>query len=234
MSGSTYAAQIAQAASQYGVPDDLLYDQIAAESNFNPNAVNPSSGATGIAQILPTTAANPGYGIASVDPNDPAASINFAAQYDAALYNQTGSWTSALESYGTLPSSGGSMNTAQTNLFNAAQQADGGQSAVDDIFADPGNDLFSGVANTLGTNDGTTYSTSATGGTTSGTTTGAAGTSNTSSTGGCSWTSPGCWFSSFGSWAGNYLTAAGFVVVAIILIIGAVYLFGRSVVNEAT
>lgn len=89
------------AANRYGVPPDLFLQQINQESGFDPYAVNPRSGATGIAQIKPSTAANPGYGIAPVDPNDPLASLDFAAHYDSVLYGQTGSWSDTLTRYGT-------------------------------------------------------------------------------------------------------------------------------------
>ncbi len=48
---------------------------------------NPDSRAIGIAQIMPSTARNPGYGMAGVDPKtltDPQANLNFAAKYLAA------------------------------------------------------------------------------------------------------------------------------------------------------
>ncbi len=39
--------------------------------------------------------------------------------------------------------------------------------------------------------------------------------------------SPNCWLGSIGQWAGSYALRAGFFVVAIILLLGAVYLFGK-------
>lgn len=130
MSGGAYDSTIASAASTYGVPPSLLSWQINQESGGNPNAYNPRSGATGIAQFLPSTAANPGYGIAPFDPTNPTASINGAAQYDAALYQQTGSWAGALSSYGTLPAPGqaGSASVWQkfTSLFSGPGAGLGG------------------------------------------------------------------------------------------------------------
>lgn len=86
-------------AQTYGVPSQLFTDVIQQESGFDPNAYNPASGATGIAQFLPSTAANPGYGIAPVDPSNPQSSLSGAAQYLSALYNKLGSWTGALSAY---------------------------------------------------------------------------------------------------------------------------------------
>lgn len=93
----SYSSTIAAAAQQWGVPPQVLAWQIQQESSGNPNAYNPSSGTAGIAQFSPSTAQEFG-----INPYDPNASINAAAQYDAQLYQQTGSWTGALTRYGTL------------------------------------------------------------------------------------------------------------------------------------
>jgi soluble lytic murein transglycosylase-like protein len=93
----------AQAAGQYGVPPGLFTAVINAESAFSPSAYNASSGATGIAQFLPSTAANPGYGIAPFDPTNPTSSLSAAAQYMAALFKRFGSWTGALNAYSGQP-----------------------------------------------------------------------------------------------------------------------------------
>jgi hypothetical protein len=101
MSDSLYAEAIA-AANQYGVPQQLFLDQINAESGFDPNVPPSATGALGLGQILPSTAANPGLSMAGIDPSglsDPATNLAFAAQYDAALYRQTGSWEGAMEAY---------------------------------------------------------------------------------------------------------------------------------------
>jgi hypothetical protein len=96
---SPYYNDAVAAAQQYGVPVNLFLNQISVESGWNPTAINPSSGATGIAQFLPSTASNAGYGISPFDPTNPSASLNAAAQYDSALYAQTGSWGQALAAY---------------------------------------------------------------------------------------------------------------------------------------
>lgn len=98
-SGSPYYSVAVAAANTYGVPANLFTWQIGQESGFNPNAFNSTSGATGIAQFLPSTAADPGYGVTPFDPTDPNASLYAAAQYDAALYQKTGSWDAALQAY---------------------------------------------------------------------------------------------------------------------------------------
>ncbi len=91
-------AIIAAAAQQYGVPggqpgqllDNLLYQ----ESDFNPNAYNASSGAQGIGQFEPATAAQ--YG---VDVTDATSSIYGTAHYLSDLYNMFGDWNIAVAAY---------------------------------------------------------------------------------------------------------------------------------------
>lgn len=62
-----YAA-IGQAA---GLPDGLFPSVIHAESNGRQNAVS-KKGAVGASQVLPTTAASPGFGLPAGNPRDPA------------------------------------------------------------------------------------------------------------------------------------------------------------------
>jgi hypothetical protein len=105
-----YAAQVAQ---QNGVPTNLFLWQIGQESSWNPNAQN--GNATGIAQFMPTTAAQFG-----IDPTNPYQSLSAAAQYDAQLYNQTGSWQGALTKYGTLANVPSSVMTAFQNALSGS------------------------------------------------------------------------------------------------------------------
>lgn len=106
MSGSigTYWQNVGnQYATVWNIPTNIFSALIGQESGFNPSAYNQSSGATGIAQILPSTAANPGYGLQSVDPTDPNASLSFAAQYLNKFYNMFGNWSQALLAYNKGP-----------------------------------------------------------------------------------------------------------------------------------
>ena len=61
---------IDDAAQQYGISPDFLANDLATESSFNPSAVNSESGASGIAQFIPSTADMMG-----VDPMDEQSSI---------------------------------------------------------------------------------------------------------------------------------------------------------------
>lgn len=89
----------AQTNSAYGLPAGLTSAVIQNESAWNPAAYNPASGATGLGQFLPSTAANPGYGALPFDPTNPQNSINGVSSYLSGLHNALGSWTAALNQY---------------------------------------------------------------------------------------------------------------------------------------
>lgn len=83
------------AASRQGIDPVLFLRQIAAESDFNPNAVS-KAGAVGIAQIMP--ALHP-----AVDPTDPYASLDYAARLMRGYINHFGGWRRALIAYNAGP-----------------------------------------------------------------------------------------------------------------------------------
>ncbi len=97
MAAGQYQDFAVSAANKYGVPVDMFLWQIGKESSWNPNARNPKSSATGIAQFTKDTAET-----FKIDPLDPYASLDAAAKYDAQLYQKWGSWEGALSHYGTL------------------------------------------------------------------------------------------------------------------------------------
>ena len=70
-----YGGVIQQAATENGIPPEILAGLIDTESAFNPGAVSPV-GAQGLGQFMPPTAAEFG-----VDVNDPVSSIDGAARY---------------------------------------------------------------------------------------------------------------------------------------------------------
>jgi soluble lytic murein transglycosylase-like protein len=83
------------AARRQGIDPVLFLRQIAAESDFNPNAVS-KAGAVGIAQIMP--ALHP-----AVDPTDPYASLDYAARLMRGYINHFGDWRRALIAYNAGP-----------------------------------------------------------------------------------------------------------------------------------
>jgi hypothetical protein len=78
-----YMPYYLEASARTGIPVDVLIAQGKQESNFDPNIVG-GAGEIGLHQIKPSTAANPGFGMAGIDPatlRDPRVNINFAADY---------------------------------------------------------------------------------------------------------------------------------------------------------
>lgn len=81
-----------KAEAETGIPAAVLIAQHKQESRFNPNAIG-SAGEIGIGQILPSTARDPGFGVAPVDPaalRDPETNIMFSARYLAARAKAAG------------------------------------------------------------------------------------------------------------------------------------------------
>jgi len=75
-----------QATIPNGMNLDQWANQIGAESGFNPNIVNPTTGAQGLGQVLPSTAALPGYDVSPLtNPFDPQSNLQFASQYQNAV-----------------------------------------------------------------------------------------------------------------------------------------------------
>jgi soluble lytic murein transglycosylase-like protein len=87
-------ALVQQDAFKAGISESLFVRQIDVESGFNPQAMSPS-GAEGIAQFMPATAASLG-----IDPWNPTDALHGAAQL-MARYTQTygGDYTKTLAAY---------------------------------------------------------------------------------------------------------------------------------------
>lgn len=87
-------------AAQYGVDPNLFQRLISQESAWNPNAVSPV-GAEGLAQIMPATARDPGFGVAPVsDRRNPDESLRFGAEYLSKMLDRYGGDTArALVAY---------------------------------------------------------------------------------------------------------------------------------------
>lgn len=84
-------------AQRHGIPEDLFLRLVQQESGFNPGAVSPK-GATGLAQLMPGTAAQLG-----VDINDPHQNLDGGARYLKRMYARFGNWRHALAAYNAGP-----------------------------------------------------------------------------------------------------------------------------------
>jgi hypothetical protein len=86
------------------IPRNVYLRLIAQESNFNPNAFNSGSSATGYAQIVPATGRQPGYGVTPIqNVKNPTENLRFGAEYLGAMYNKFGRWDYALAAYNAGP-----------------------------------------------------------------------------------------------------------------------------------
>jgi soluble lytic murein transglycosylase-like protein len=92
-----YGSLIDAAATKNGVDPKLLTALVWTESSFHPEVVSPS-GAIGLAQLMPATAATLG-----VDPTDPAQNLDGAARFLAGLQKQFGRADLALAAYNAGP-----------------------------------------------------------------------------------------------------------------------------------
>lgn len=117
-----YMEMAAQIAQEYGIDPEIFVRQMVQESNFNPEAVSPK-GAVGIAQIMPDTARDPGYGVQPIsDRTDPEASLRFGAQYLRAMLDRyNGDYGLALAAYnagpGAVDEAGGIPPFAETQNY---------------------------------------------------------------------------------------------------------------------
>ena len=98
-----YAAHVAEAAARFGLPDDMIWAVMRAESGGNSRAVSPA-GAMGLMQIMPATwrelTARHRLG---ADPFDVRANILAGAAYLRAMFDRYGDLTSTLAAYNAGP-----------------------------------------------------------------------------------------------------------------------------------
>lgn len=92
-----YRQAAREAASRYGVPEDLFLRVVQQESAFNPEAVS-SAGAIGLTQLMPGTAADLG-----VDPRDPMQNLAGGARYLRQQLDAFGDPALALAAYNAGP-----------------------------------------------------------------------------------------------------------------------------------
>jgi len=101
-------ALIMHSAQQHNIPPDMLRRMFMVESNMNPNAVNPRTGAAGIGQFMPGTAKELG-----IDPMNPRQAIPASAMYLRQNFNRFGDWDKATAAYNWGPG-----NVARHGLDN--------------------------------------------------------------------------------------------------------------------
>jgi soluble lytic murein transglycosylase-like protein len=92
-----YRDEIAQVATEEGVPASLLGALVWSESGFDPTAVSPA-GARGLAQLMPSTAEGLG-----VDIDDPADNLRGGARYLRSMLDRFGRADLALAAYNAGP-----------------------------------------------------------------------------------------------------------------------------------
>jgi hypothetical protein len=95
-----YGELAASYAREYGLNPEIFVRQMMQESGLNPDAVSPK-GALGIAQIMPATARDPGYGVTPItDPRDPDEALRFGAEFMRAMLDEfNGDYGLALAAY---------------------------------------------------------------------------------------------------------------------------------------
>ena len=94
---SDFIPHAREAARRYGIPEDLFLRLVQQESGWNPRARS-HKGATGLAQLMPGTAAKLG-----VNPHDPVQNLHGGARYLRMMYNTFGNWRLALAAYNAGP-----------------------------------------------------------------------------------------------------------------------------------
>lgn len=97
--GEDYTTQIKYSARMTGVPALLLAALIRQESGFNARVVNSSSGAMGLGQFMPATAAEYFGSDWSSGVFNPERAIHATARYLAWLYRRHGTWRFAVAAY---------------------------------------------------------------------------------------------------------------------------------------
>ena len=92
-----YLTMARAAAARHGIPENIFLRLVQQESGWNPGARS-HKGATGLAQLMPGTAARLG-----VNPHDPAQNLEGGARYLRMMYDRFGSWRLALAAYNAGP-----------------------------------------------------------------------------------------------------------------------------------
>ena len=93
----SYFDMALQMAAKYEIPEQLFFNLVTAESNWDAMIVSPR-GAIGLAQLMPGTAEELG-----VDPWDAYENLDGGARYLRRQYNRFGTWELALAAYNAGP-----------------------------------------------------------------------------------------------------------------------------------
>jgi hypothetical protein len=103
---TAYDELINRYADEYDIDPQIFRRLINQESRFNPQAVSPK-GATGIGQVMPATARDPGYGVrplAAEDLTNAEENLRFSAEYLGAMLREFGGdYPMALAAYNAGP-----------------------------------------------------------------------------------------------------------------------------------
>ena len=102
-----YSEFVEKYSSLYGVPREIVYSVIKAESSFRPDAVS-SAGAVGLMQITPDTfdtiQRSLGEKLDNAMLNDPETNIKYGTYYLYMLFNSFHEWDMAFAAYNAGPS----------------------------------------------------------------------------------------------------------------------------------
>lgn len=131
-----YDALIQKAAQENGLDPALLKRLLGTESSFNPTAVNPQSGAMGIAQIMPNM-----HGVSQQQAFDPNFAIPWAAKHLAQKIAQNGGdVTKGVYAYkGAVSDTGrASVDSAMRQILQGGPQQAAAPQAVEATFSGMG------------------------------------------------------------------------------------------------
>lgn len=97
---TSHDALIKELSAKYGLPHELVYSVVKAESNFRPNAVS-QKGAKGLMQLMPDTArfAAQELGMTKIDLTDEEQNLQMGVFYLHYLLQKFGSEDAALAAY---------------------------------------------------------------------------------------------------------------------------------------
>lgn len=95
-----YEEQLLAVTEEYGIPEYLFYGLVREESYFDAE-IQSWVGATGLAQLMPATAADVAarLGVSDYDLTDPQTNLRFGGRYFSDLYRAFGEWTPSLVAY---------------------------------------------------------------------------------------------------------------------------------------